>query len=142
MSVTTLGWLSRDDGSILKRVNLARPGHYHDKRMQNVEHLDGAGMRREHVREASVRHGALVEIGTDELHTAVAGPRIHLMARETALCLFPPEHAPRAMHRRVESRPRLVALDTLQDDSIIAHGTADKSLLTRERWRCALAYDP
>src|ERR1700751_5174398 len=108
MSVTTLGWLSRDDGSILKRVNLGSPRHYHDKRMQHVEQLDGAGMRREHVREASVRHGALVEIRTDELHTAVVEPRIHLRARETALVLFPPELAPRAMHRRLDSRPRLV----------------------------------
>src|SRR5437763_15574862 len=46
------------------------------------------------------------------------------------------------MHRRVERRARLIAVDTLDDHRIVAHRAADETTLAGKRRRRAFAYDP
>src|SRR5262249_40513594 len=64
------------------------------------------------------------------------------LAGETSLGLLAPEQPAGAMDGRVERGTRLRALDALDDHRIVAHRTADKATLTRERRRRALAHHP
>src|SRR5262245_13134942 len=91
---------------------------------------------------AAVGHRAFVQVGADQRHVTVLQPPVHLLAGETSLGLLAPEQPAGAMDGRVERGARLRALDALDDHRIVAHGTADKATLTRERRRRALAHHP
>jgi hypothetical protein len=55
------------------------------KRPQRVQNLHRAGVLREHFRKSSIRHRALVKIGTDQRDAARLQPTVHLFFGETSL---------------------------------------------------------
>src|SRR6516165_10021134 len=99
-------------------------------------------MLRDHFWQAAVGHRAFVQVGTDQRHTAVLQPPVHLLAGETSLGLLAPEQPAGAVDGRAERGARLRALDAFDDHGVVAHRTADKATLTGERRRRALAHYP
>src|SRR5687767_14738855 len=105
--------------------------------------------------EPPIDEGRFIDITADDLHALFLQPGIHLPARDTrrsfplagGLVLFAlgldATHDPAgAVDGRVEVLPGFPGLDPFQDDGIVTHGTADESLLSRERRRSTFADDP
>src|SRR5215471_21249852 len=79
--------------SILPRIEFAFAGHGDGERPQRVQDLHGAGMLRQHVRQAPIGHRAFVEVGTDQGDAALVQPAVHLVATEASLRLLASEQA-------------------------------------------------
>src|SRR5882672_1141622 len=133
---------ARAPRSVLVGIELAIAGHHHRERPQRVQHLHGAGVMGDHLRQPPVGHRAFVEIRADQGDTAVLEPCIHRLAIETTLGLLPTEEPAGAVHRRVQRRLGLLAVDSLDDHRVITHRAADEATLARKGRRGAFAHHP
>ena len=131
------------------------------ERAQRVQHLDGALLRGEHVRQPAIDVRALVEPAAAQDDALLAHPRLHHLAAtprpgvidlpvrrftlpaaavrditRPAPCTV--EYSALALQRR---RLRSAPLRALHDHRIVAHRAADEALLSGKRRRRALADD-
>src|SRR5690349_4807033 len=79
--------------SVLVRVDLAFTGHDDGERPQGMLDRHSPSVMGEHVRQAPIRHRALVEIGAEQEDAAIPEPLVHLGPREAALRLLATERA-------------------------------------------------
>src|SRR5258708_34973062 len=96
----------------------------------------------DHFGQASISHRAFVEIGANQYDPTIPEPRVHFDASEAPLRLLATEQPACAMHCGIERGPGFLAVDTLDDHGVVAHGAADEAALSRKRRGRAFAHDP
>jgi hypothetical protein len=80
--------------SILERIELPGPCHRHSERPQRVQHLDGAGMLGEHLRQAPIGHRAFIKVGADQRHAAPGQPAMSVTCQPRFVSRIPIDKAP------------------------------------------------
>src|SRR6185312_16228795 len=115
--------------SILERIELVLAGHRDRERTQRMLHLDRTRVLGQHLRQPAIGHRTFIEVGAYQRHAARLQPGVHLDPREPPLGLLAAKQAAGAVHRRVQRSPRLLAVDTLDDHSVVAHRSADEAAL-------------